>query len=203
MFFFQFKLYLQCSPTSSSNFVSKTYAPQQSVLKPLIRLPLGHGTSVFIRSDVAEQTNPKVQTPKYIQGVKLIRNSSGKLVLVPDTSPLKKSPLSPGVKVTIKNNKIQSISRNIMDTNSDSTNVRVQNDDKDEKVDKTEEQMPVLEDSTSESNADDSATKETLDELPPVIDLCSEYPVIDSTPNNNLDTNEGVDSEPVILNYVM
>lgn len=170
------------------------------MLKPLIRLPLGHGTSVFIRSDVTEQTSPKLKSPKYIQGVKLIRNSSGKLVLVPDTSPLKKSPLSPGVKVTIKNNKIQSISRNIIDNNSDSTNVWVKNDNG-EKMDNTEEEMPVLEESTSESIADDIAIKETLDESPPVIDLCSEYPVSVSTPNNNLDTNEGVDSVvPDILN---
>lgn len=168
------------------------------MLKPLIRLPLSQGRSVFIRSDVSEQTSSSVKAPKYIQGVKLIRNSSGNLVLVPDTSPVKKSPLSPGVKVTIKNNKIQSISRNLTDTKSDSSNVQIPNADE-EIVDKPEDQMPVLEKST-ESNEDDCSVKETSDEPPPIIDLCTEHPVSEPNPSNSSDTNEGVDTVPEILN---
>lgn len=80
----------------------------KSVLKPLVRISTEKGDSVLVRG---EPVQPKSQ--KYVQGVvfKDFLNSK-KYVLLRNSqsAPTKSSKLSEGVKVVIRNNKIQSYS---------------------------------------------------------------------------------------------
>lgn len=162
--------------TTSSNLLVST---QQSLLKPLIRLPVSTGKSLLIRRDQSEATNFNKTTPKYIQGVKLVRKSSGKLVLVQDNSPVKKSPLSPGVKVTIKNNKIQSISRTGPDIDHDPSSIIVQtlNTSSDDEKDAGSQEVlsPEIETLKSpQTGNNNSRNLGSSKEAASVIDLCNE-----------------------------
>lgn len=159
---------------ATSTHFGPSFSTQQSVLKPLVRVPISQGKSVLIRKDTSENTKYNTNAPKYIQGVKLVRNSSGKLVLVQDKTPLKKSPLSPGVKVTIKNNKIQSISKSHSDNKRNSIDASSNAFSDDERNANSEEPLITMEPLESPNSTKISSINESYDESAVIIDLCSE-----------------------------
>lgn len=76
----------------------------------MVRIPVSQKKSLLVRGDVTDPGITKMNA-QYIPGVKLVRNSFGKLVLVADNSPPKKSAITPGTKILIKNSKIQSVTQ--------------------------------------------------------------------------------------------
>lgn len=99
-------------------------------------------------------------------------------MLVQDNSPIKKSPLSPGVKVTIKNNKIQSITRTDSDINRRQSLIRVRNfnaSSDDEKNANSQELSSVVDTLKSpQIDTNNSKIKELSNEATSIIDLCNE-----------------------------
>lgn len=115
----------------------------------MIRYPFNRGGTSVLKKRPQERKTSNTSCNKIIQGVKLVQSRDGKLVLVSDTKgQLRKSPLSPGMKVTIKNNKIQSVKRIITDSKPESSYEKT-------KVTETEDCM-------------------SLDTSPPIIDLCAD-----------------------------
>lgn len=150
---------------------------QKSLLKPLIRVPLTPGKSVLIRGDLSDKAKSDMKNPQYIPGVKIVRNSLGKLVLVTDKSPTNnKSPLSPGMKVTIKNNKIQSINKSDSKTCTDSSNINNTNKSNNSTHDPSEEnrcpQSLIGESNRFKTNVNSSTIRSISP--PTIIDLCTE-----------------------------
>lgn len=99
-------------------------------------------------------------------------------MLVQDTSPVKKSPLSPGVKVTIKNNKIQSITRTDPDINHEPSSLGVKalnTSSDDEKISSSQELSSEIDTmKLPQIGTNNSSNHELSSEEASIIDLCNE-----------------------------
>lgn len=99
-------------------------------------------------------------------------------MLVQDKSPVKKSPLSPGVKVTIKNNKIQSITKSDPEINHDPSSFGVKTlnaSSDDEKISSSQELSPKMDTLKLPQIAiNNSRNHELSSEEASIIDLCNE-----------------------------